>query len=412
MPPRSELIAVFDPEDSLQSQQMLSRLHDPRRRRLVAEVMVGDRTMLALAQEMLAGLGKDLDLPGSDREGRTSWIQLVIWIEVLGIEDLFISRAHHLGQGGWRWLAELASVSQVRVWILSQVAELSRGQRGVLSQWPIKKITQDQFEEHWHKAAASTAGPADPNSKPESKGFPEVPEADFPFFRADCKASLSTADFAAIDQAFCVGLKAAAGDPTTADEVCTLVLDVAASAASLDEAITRVRGLQVGLFRRGWLLRTDLARCRVWLSQLLDTRHARGEGARLLGYAAPAWSCPAALALFEDLAPPELAALTVAELAAKAEAHRDQVVRDCCRAQVLLRFNEGAAPSDPAFEGHERAKTAGSARMVRVRLKKIAEDTGLPLIRQRHARSAGRAPELLARDSGFRVSPLQLVDDG
>jgi len=403
------LNVVLDPDDSRAAQQLLRRLHDPGRGWSVAEVNVGDRTLIGLAHIILEALGKNLELPGSDRSGRVAWTQAAIWVNAHQVTDLIVTRAHHLNGGGWQWLAELAAITGARVWIISQVARLNRGQREACQRWGLVAWEWEQFVAIWERKVAI---PITSSTEPPGRPFPEVPEADFALFLSCCRASMGLDEFALAERAFAEGAAAAAGGVSDSETICRLLITEGMAASSLDEAICRLRGLQTRLFWEDWLIRLDLPSLRNWLSGRLDPSEAGDVGgSQILSYANPVRAALGALAFYENMAPAQLAEMSVADLSLWREQAEVNILRVACHAQLLLRLIDGASSDEPAFVREERPENPSGAHMIRRRLRTMTEDLGLPLVRGWNP--AKREPaSTLARRAGFRVSQIHSACDG
>ena len=249
---------VFDPEDDVASRDFLRSVHG-RQGVVACEATASSRTSFGLAQDILDGLDKDPDARGAGRNAYRSWQQAVAWLADDEVEDLVVSRAHHLDPHRWRWLFELAAATDVQLWLVCQQHPLKRTLREAMAEWMIEEL---EFAGFAKRFASRAPARSEPRQQKEKSKFPAVPEADFPVFLAQCEQLLGTDDYQRVEERFDRALaRARAGlegvDLSSRTDVAGLFRSLVSDAKCVNEMTVCLRAIQVAFFRRGVLVKVD-----------------------------------------------------------------------------------------------------------------------------------------------------------
>lgn len=264
MLPDPGLHLVLDPEDAIEHVQFLHDLAGPEDRLLVA-ISPGADNKRIVGYDILRALGKGSELIGVDRSSREMWLRAQLWLEVSGVKDLFVTRAHLLPPWMLGELALLAIRADTRLWLVAQVSELNQSRNKFFATWPFERLRWSDFATRW--APPTTPQKARPKTQRRSRAdlLPDVPIDDFTTFRASCRDLLSDEAFAAVDAEFLAGLDASCAyldshrdETITETMICDFVRDLIADIDWLPQLFARVRGCQAGALRAGYLMKVQL----------------------------------------------------------------------------------------------------------------------------------------------------------
>ena len=216
-------------------------------------------------------------------------------------------RADRLPAGCW---SELAAAAGVRVWLLT--AKMTPGQRAALEACA---TAGPAAHRPWRAALADL--PAADGSRPGGSGFPAVPDAEFPLFRATAARLLDPAAFAQVDTVYrdtyarACGHNAALRHASGGDCAGAVLQQLTIDAASADEVLTRLRAAQAGLFAGGLLLDLRPVRHPPWelRTGCLRPRLDHATVARLRGLADPVVAAAVTLSRATGMTPAQLCAL-------------------------------------------------------------------------------------------------------
>jgi hypothetical protein len=354
------------------------------------EVSPEVRRAHAVAQDLLEGMGKDCLTRGAGRNTRRSWEQALAWLRGYEVDDLVVNRAQNLDRGGWNWLCELASVSQLRLWFVVQTEPLSRGLREGVRDWQIRKRPISDLKELIEASVSRAASIEVEGSKPAVVTFPRVPEAQFTTFRHECRTCLEAEGFAVVDdcyRAVMTRLEAEAA-PNDSDRIYARLIEELDGAESVDEALVVARAAQAGLFNAGRLLQVDHEVLRQWAASAIAARLDEQARALLSRLADPSQAMLAAVPLLTGLNPRELTLLNVGELVCLEEAIKVRgkpfsATKSChplIRAGIAHRQLQGGGQSDPLFVVGERGSyERAPQKALRNKVRALVRETGLPL---------------------------------
>ena len=194
-PPQARPGAVTvlaDPGDSPQAVAELAGRHDLDHGVAVCQPQPGATSPSVLAGDLLVALGK---LPGAlaaEHLSRRGWELAALWLRAEAVQDLVVLHADRLPPGRWSDLATLAAASGTRMWLATRTIEMTASQRAALT----ARAVGPPAHRPWRTALADlpAAGP-----RTGEYGFPAVPDAEFPLFRAAAARLLDPAAFAQVD---------------------------------------------------------------------------------------------------------------------------------------------------------------------------------------------------------------------
>jgi hypothetical protein len=197
-PPQARPGAVTvlaDPGDSPQAVAELAGRHDLDHGVAVCQPQPGATSPSVLAGDLLVALGK---LPGAlaaEHLSRRGWELAALWLRAEAVQDLVVLHADRLPPGRWSDLATLAAASGTRVWLVTRTIGMTASQRAALT----ARAAGPPAHRPWRAALAdlSAAGP-----RTGECGFPAVPDAEFPLFRAAAARLLDPAAFAQVDTVY------------------------------------------------------------------------------------------------------------------------------------------------------------------------------------------------------------------
>ena len=312
-PPQARPGAVTvlaDPGDSPQAVAELAGRHDLDHGVAVCQPQPGATSPSALAGELLVALGK---LPGAlaaEHLSRRGWELAALWLRAEAVQDLVVMHADRLPPGRWSDLATLAAASGTRVWLVTRAAGMTAGQRAALT----ARAVGPPAHRPWRAALADLPAAG---SRTGECGFPAVPDAEFPLFRAAAARLLDPAAFTRADAVYrdtCArarGHAAALRQASGGDYAAAVLQQLTIDAASADEVLTRLRAAQAGLFADGLLLDLRPARHPPWelRAGCLRPRLDHAAVARLRGLANPAVAAAVTLSRATAMMPWQLCAL-------------------------------------------------------------------------------------------------------
>jgi len=286
---------LSDPGDSPQAVAGLTGRHDLDRGVAVCQPHPGATSPELLAGDLLIALGK---LPGAlaaEHLSRRGWELAALWLAAEQVRHLIVLRADRLPAGCW---SELAAAAGVRVWLLT--ATMTAGQRAALEACA---TAGPAAHRPWHAALAEL--PAAGGSRTGGCGFPAVPDAEFPLFRATAARLLDPAAFAQVDTVYRDTYARARGHAGA------LLQQLTIDAASAGEVLTRLRAAQAGLFADGLLLDLRPGRHPPWelRAGCLRPRLDHATVARLRGLADPVVAAAVTLSRATAMTPAQLCAL-------------------------------------------------------------------------------------------------------
>ena len=299
----ARVTVLSDPGDSPQAVAELTGRHDLDRGVAVCQPHPGATSPELLAGDLLIALGK---LPGAlaaEHLSRRGWELAGLWLAAEQVRHLIVLRADRLPAGCW---SELAAAAGVRVWLLT--AKMTPGHEACATAGPAA-------HRPWRAALADL--PAADGSRPGGCGFPAVPDAEFPLFRATAARLLDPAAFAQVDTVYrdtytrARGHNAALRHASGGDCAGAVLQQLTIDAASAGEVLTRLRAAQAGLFADGLLLDLRPVRHPPWelRAGCLRPRLDHATVARLRGLADPVVAAAVTLSRATGMTPAQLCAL-------------------------------------------------------------------------------------------------------
>lgn len=212
----------------------------------------------------------------------------------------------------------------------------------------------------WSTLSANLPDPgseASPGNGPSS--FPEeVPWVDFPLFRSACRTLLTPEDFASVDVTYRAAFRKVRGAPPRDDaNAADLLLRLLQDTDSPSRALTMVRAAQAACLANGQLLKVDLNRLYLLVSQSLHRRMNRQELLALRDQVLPHM---AAIPVLADagLDNDQIGSLRITDVAPDGHPSIGDPITDPGRrlleVQRLFRLLEGAQPHDSFIEDHAR----------------------------------------------------------
>lgn len=425
MLPESGYVLVRDPLDRVENTRQLQALNAPDVGRVLVAITPGGTTLRNIGTDFLRALGKDPNAIGAGRNSTESWARTMIWLEVMGIRDVFVSRAHLLKPGLTADLMGLGAKIGLRLWFVAQAENLRASLESTFASWPVTEIDFGQFARHW-KAAITRPQPRGPRPRRSAKrpDLPQVPLDDFTTFRAACREQLTTTEFARADAVFLAAKQHIAAwldaAPTINEvSVATALRQLVSDCVWMPDLICRLRGAQVAALHAGYLVRVDLDA----ISDTTKPRVTLDEDAiRTLSiYGTPRLIAAATLMLATGRKPDELVALNLEDVAEDCATvhlggdHAPVAIAPAARvyiqALMLERQATGAGPADPLFvyvPGTGRRNYAlqrWTGRGMYDNVKRIERETGLLITS--HVMSHGHTDAVAwARRRGISVLPL------
>jgi hypothetical protein len=392
---------VFDPDDTVDCMRLVAGLADRTLGRVVCHPTPVNPGGSWLVADLLVALGKRLDAPWLESAGRRAWPLVQVWLRAEEVKDLFVLRTHLLGARALGRLVELQRVCGLRLWLVVHRPALRPTQQRLLDAAGWRREPLEAFHRRWRPAARTT----DANRQVDAHrdGFPAVPGADFPVFRAACRRLLDPDSFAHVDRYYCDALRetlkwlaerhatlrklerlhsqmhrqgwpraepdsaltrehshtlALAWDHFT-NEVAYRLHALTATSRSPAETLVRLRAAQAAFLRFGLLLQLDPA-----MLATFDTEHGRPVldepvATRLRGCCTPLHTAAAALALLTGAHPEELVRLRIGDVTHDGGAVRlagqpftvPSYAQSLVRALLLQRGQQHATPDAPLLAG-------------------------------------------------------------
>jgi hypothetical protein len=350
---------VVDREDSVEFAAFVDRLACPSAGRVVCHPTPDDPSGGWLAIDLLLALGKQADGPRAERIRGRSWQLAETWLRAEEVKHLFVLRAHLLSARALNCLLALPRSAALDLWLIAARPDLRPAARGMLNQIAWQRMSRTRFTHRWRQSV----GALPPNFRPSDAAvFPDVPETDFPTFRAACRRLLEPVGFARVDRLYRTvmdqtlrwldaharilshlwELELQAQDferfvirghyyverraqvlhtfeRTWSDfehALASYLQDVASSSGSPEEMLVRLRGAQAACFHHGLLLRFTLTpqalAGQAHLGPTLDERTTM----RLRGLCTPKFTAAATLALVLGRGPAALASLKIGSISA------------------------------------------------------------------------------------------------
>lgn len=212
----------------------------------------------------------------------------------------------------------------------------------------------------WDTLTADLPAPVtNDNAEQGHPSFPEeVPWVDFPLFRSACRSLLTQQDFEYVDEVYRTAFRAVrAARPRDTAEAAALLQRLLQDVDSASQAIVIVRAAQSACLAKGHLLKVDLNRLYLLVSQSV---HRRMNHQELLALRDQVQPHMAAIPVLADagLDNSQIGSLRIGDVdrdgSPAVGASVAEPGRQILRVQRLFRLLEGAQPHDPFIEDHVR----------------------------------------------------------
>jgi len=416
----SGIHVVSDPADTPAHFEHLASLHNLQQGRVVCELTAGGRNAFWLAQDVLDGLGKRED---GLRGGREAWLSLdraAAWLAGERVKTLFVMRADQRDAGAWRLLVALAAQAGCELWLHTTAPMLSRGHRGVVSEWLATAVSWEEFASLWPPMTQPARPPRGTRARASSHKAASVPRDDFPTFRAACQRLLDGDDFRRVDAEFTaardlIGSQLQQNPRPARTEALTWVGDVLSEAETLDGRVARLRGCQVTLFHAGYLLSVRLDHLIGALSNDARPSLDHHVASSLREHHDTRAVAAAAITLLADASPTNVAEMRMRDVRADSVAVRVSSrwytvpahARGLLNAHRHLRLLDGANDDAPFFavRSGEGAAVAISAAHLRKELGRLSRASGVLLVSD-WTRHADEPAEAWFARRGVALRPL------
>lgn len=239
----------------------IGSLNSPELSQVVIRGRADTRRIGWVAADLLAALGKQRDVTGVGRNDDTDWLLAHIWLVASDIDDLVITDLANLPADVLHRLLLLTCSIGVTLWLVADHA-VDQAHFDVLKDWPVTPVPREKFDEYWrrHDPARGRHRPSPGPNWPVN-----VPDVDFPVFRAEARRQLSDADFNIVDAAYLIAYGEAQRWVTsetnpTEELVAGFLRHQLSRTTTTAQMTTIVRATQAALFVQDWLVQVDLIR--------------------------------------------------------------------------------------------------------------------------------------------------------
>jgi hypothetical protein len=315
-----------------------------------------------------------------------------IWVRAEWVRELVIAAADRRPAADWRILRDLASEAGARLTLVVErrassdhLAELGDDVRELTLSELVEKLPVAMPADEW--------GLFDESGSPDDRpGYPPVPDVDFALFPSACVDLLPEHDAARVLRAFerargatMLWLELRCGiedrhgpSPRHAHAFLDTLV---APCATIDGAITSLRGAQAAFLLDGTLLEIDPDAFAVDHQSHAGAPATNATATTLRSYPEPHLVAAGALASATRANPDQIAGLTLASVArvdaSFTSGHRIKPpFQPLLAAQALARRAVGADDAEPLFLAPDNSRPA-TPRHVRNWLARIGRETGL-----------------------------------
>ena len=344
-----------------------------------------------IARDVLHALGKQFR-ERTPRDPRRLQTLAGIWLRAEPARELVIASADRRPVADWRFLRELCSETLPRLTLVverrptrDQIASLEEDVRELAVSELICELPPPRSPDTW--------GIFDESGSPDERpGYPPVPDVDFAYFPSACVDLLPEHDAARALRAFDRGRAAAMLWLELRDAIedrhglsprhAHAFLDtLVAPCATVDGAITKLRGAQAAFLLDGTLLEIDPDRFATDHEAHAGAPATNATATLLRSYTEPYLAAAGALAAATRANADQIAELTLASVArvdaSFASGHRiNPPFQTLLAAQILVRRAAGADDAEPLFLAPDQIRPA-TPRHVHNWLERIGRETGL-----------------------------------
>ena len=241
----------------------LLRLNDPDRGVIVMRVRADTRRATWLGADLLVALGRRRDVSGVGRDAVDDRALAQIWLAASGAEDLIVTDLAPLPADVLAELLLLACGAGVRLWLVADGA-LDQLHLDVLADWPVTPVPRADFDRYWTLGEVEPASERQP--EPVDDPWPsEVPDVDWPVYRAETRRQLSATHFDVVDTVYVDAFTATRQwvrhrDTLDEQQVATYLRKQLSTLTCTSQMTTVVRAVQAACFLDDWLIQVDLLR--------------------------------------------------------------------------------------------------------------------------------------------------------
>lgn len=378
---RPEIRVVIEEDDSLERLKRLRQLADPKTGVIVLEITPGTPSNEWLVRDLLAALGKEEGRHGDFKSTNLAWERAAAWVIGEDVREIVAAKADLLGAGHWRRLTEFALHVGCSLTLVSHGPGFTRLQRAFTLDWPVTIVDfTDYIAMNRPSVAAAVA------AEPPAPAFPEVPDIDFPKFRAAARERLTPSDFARVDAELCeAAVRTAAwfiDHPQASErEIRDWVQSLVRQSALYHQIITRLRGAQIAAWHHGTLIKVKNAQLATLAS---SERPAVDEQlvSALRAYANTTYAVVPLIASLASVSAEGLASLAVQDLTEEGISidgvtiDVPRVAHGLVRSHLAMRASQGCRPDSPLFTAPQSRTSSPALRWLRLVLKKVTDETG------------------------------------
>ena len=367
----------------------VNRLHDLGRGVIVVHPTPG-RGGEGIARDVLHALGKRFR-DRTPRDPRRLRALAAIWLRAEWARELVIAAADRRPEGDWRLLRELCTEAGARLTLVVE-RPANGGHVSELGD-DVRELTLDELATEIPVLPRDPWGLFDKSGSPDDRpGYPPVPDVDFAFFPSACTDLLPEHDAAWVMRTFerarratllwlelRRGIEARHGpSPRHAHAFLDTLV---APCATVDGAITSLRGAQAAFLLDGSLLEIDPDAFAVDHERHAGAPATNATATLLRSYAEPHLAAVGALASASRANADQLAGLTLAAVArvdaSFTSGHRIRPpFQPLVAAQTLARLAAGADGDEPLFLAPDKTRPA-TARQIHNWLERIGRETDL-----------------------------------
>jgi hypothetical protein len=344
-----------------------------------------------IARDVLQALGKQFR-ERTPRDPRRLQVLAGIWLRAELTRDLVIVGADRRPAADWRVLLDLCRETHTRLTFVVE-RRPGRDQRDAISE-DVRELTVPELvQELPPPTPPDTCGVFDESGSPDERpGYPPVPDVNFPYFPSACSDLLPEHDAARVLQAFerarartmlwfelRRGFEPRHGPgPRHAH---ALLDTLVAPCATVDGAITMLRGAQASFLLNGTLLQIDPDAFAADHQAHAGSPATNTTAAILRSYVEPHLAAAGALASATRANAEQIAELTLGSVARAsatfASGHRiHPPFQAPVAAEELMRRAAGADDIDPLFLTPDQRRPA-TPRQIHNLLERIGRETGL-----------------------------------
>jgi hypothetical protein len=346
-------------------------------------------TQMALAEDVLAGLGKDLAL--WRRRAQDELMRLTtVWIAARPTTDLIVTVPSSIKYRLWREICELAQAGRCRLWLISEgFPERRRYEGDTLAQHGKHDIAPEAFLDHWRERLDAAEPLLKMATRSRRAAFPSVPDDDFTTFRTAIADLLEPDDRRRVEalwrDSYDQAVAWATASEVTEEAAAGHIRSQTARCRSSHEALVVVRAVQSAMLVNGWLVKVVPERFTAERADR-DGDYFSVLAHHLHRLQSPTQAAVAALVACTEQSMEPLISITLVDVAGDGSSvdiageptDIPEELRVFIRATLLARMTQGAAPGDQFLAGTDGNPV--KARGHNNRLHRLSALTGLRLL--------------------------------